>query len=246
MVGGLVRQHLERRRHFQQRVESGVQGLAQQTLGQSHGVRRVGGDRRGDLPRRIQQLLGGDNAGHQVPLLGLASVDHLSGQGQFGGTGQTDDAWQQPGTAVARNDPQLDETLGKLRVLRRHADVAHARQIQPRADGRAIDRGDHRYFQIEQRQGQALNAGAIFLTQLHARHLRVAIHVAHVATGAERGAGASDDHCTHTAVAFDSLNGFEELRHGAVPGQRVASLGVIHRQGDDMTFLFVFQKRAHE
>jgi hypothetical protein len=68
------------------------------------------------------------------------------------------DARQQPGAAVAGHDAHLDVALGKLRLFGGNAQVAHAGQVQAGADGVAIDCGDHRHPQVEQRQRQLLDA----------------------------------------------------------------------------------------
>mgnify|MGYP000968140975 CR=1 FL=1 len=54
---------------------------------------------------------------------------------------------------------------------------------QPRPDRRPIDRCDHRHLEVEEGQRQALDAGAVFLTDLHASHLarRLPLHVTHIA-----------------------------------------------------------------
>ncbi len=209
-------------------------------------MRRVGSNLFGNGAGRGHQLIARHHARHQVPLRGLARVDGLAGQGQLGRARQADDARQQPRAAVAGNDAQLDEALGELGLFGGHADVAHAGQVEARADGVAVHRRDHRHLEVEQCQRQLLDAQAVLAAQLHRRQFAVAAHVAHIAARREGRARTREDHRAHRMVGVDAVDGGQELRHGRVAGERVAALGVVHRQRDDVAVLFVVQKVGHQ
>ena len=67
----------------------------------------------------------------------------------------TDDARQALRAAGAGRDGQSDLGQAETRALGADADVAGERQLQPAAEGVALDRGDGRHGQI----GQALEGG---------------------------------------------------------------------------------------
>ena len=104
---------------------------------------------------------------------------------------------------------------------RRDADVHRERQGDPKADGRAVDRGDHRLLHVEDAQGHGADAIAMLLGGDGAAarggvERRAA--GAEIGARAERAARAGDDDGAHVVVGV-----------GAVP--RLAELAQ-HRRGD--------------
>ena len=180
----------------------------------------------GEFVRRGQQLVGGHHARHQAPVERPARAPITS---PVNDSSLARDRPIRRGSSQAPPSPgmmpELDEALGELGRVRGDADVAHAGQVQAGADGGAVDGGDHRHLQVEQRQRQALDAGAVLMADLHAAHAAggLPLHVLDVAARREGGAGAGEDHGAHAAVAVDAVDGREEVGHGGVAGERVAA-----------------------
>ena len=158
MVRRLVRHRLERGRHLEQAFEARVLAFAQQALREPQPCTRIGGDARGERERFRHQALGGDDARHQAARQRFRRAQGVAGERHFGRLRHADDARQQPGAAVARDQPDLDEALRERRVLRRDADVAHAREVAAGADRRAVDGGDRRHLEVVERGRKPLDA----------------------------------------------------------------------------------------
>src|SRR5690606_14484699 len=133
-------------------VEGGVEGDleagAQGVLGvaQPHG--RVGGDLGRELGGDGAVLAGGDAAVDQPEGVGLVDADLAAGVDEVGSRGGADPARQQLGAAAARD--QADANLGQAEDggLVGDDEVAGQRQLQPAAEGVAVDGGDTRHRQL--------------------------------------------------------------------------------------------------
>src|SRR5215510_7233920 len=181
------------------------------------------------------------HARDQVPSQRLLRVDRVAGEGKLGGPRHSHDARQQPGPAIAGNDAETDEALGELRLLGCDADVAHAGEIEPGADGVAIYRGDDRNLEVEEREGEALDAAPVFVPNIHLTDCwgGLPLHLADVAPRRKGRPGARQDDAAHAAIVVDAIDGREEVGHRAVAGQRVAPFWLVHGQDDYGAILLV-------
>ncbi|MCY1535758.1 hypothetical protein D9M68_711770 [compost metagenome] len=186
------------------------------------------------------------HARDQAQFEGARGVEGVAGEHQLHGLGLADGAREQPGAAVAGHDADLDEALGKGGFLRGDADVAHAGEVEPRAEGGAVDGGDHGHVEVVERLGQALDAVAVFLADHFGRQVffLVALHVFHVATRAEHGAFAGEHDDADAAVARDVGAGLHDLVDGGVAGERVARCGLAHGEREDGAIARGLQKRG--
>ncbi len=88
----------------------------------------------------------GHGAADQPPFGGRCRIDHLAGKQQLGSARCADNARHQPGSAIARNEAELQEGDAELRLVRGDPDVCHAGHVAAEAYGCAIDRRDQRDF----------------------------------------------------------------------------------------------------
>ena len=182
MLAGLVGQRLEAGGQFQQRVKPDMLTFAQQALGHTQCMARIGGDAPGQLVGFDQQRVVRYHAGDQADGQCFGGIDAVTGKSHFGSARHAHRARQQPGAAIARDQSELDETFGEAGALGSDADVTHASQIATGTDGRTVDGGNDGDVEVIQRQWQALYAFPIFLAQAHRTDVGtdLALHVADV------------------------------------------------------------------
>src|SRR5579871_3263475 len=247
MVRGLVRYGLINGGQLEDRIESRVEAFAYQPFREPKRMTGVGRDATGHGAGGIHELAMRHNPGNEIPGERLLRIDHVSRECQLRRSRQTDDARQQPRTAITRHDAELDEALGKFRLLRGDADVAHAREVQPGPERMAVDCGDHRNLQVEKGQRKLLDSLPVLLADGHFRNFRtrLSLHRADVAAGRERRTVSGEDHAAHPGVSLDSRNCRHEFDGGRISGERVALLRLVHRQQDYGALLFVNQEIGH-
>ena len=177
----------------------------------------------------------------------VARIDRVAGEDKFGGAGHADDARQDPRPAVAGHQPDLQECRAEDRGVGGDAHVGKTGDIVAEADRRTVDGGDQRHLDAPDRAHDAMNAVAIALADMHARageHAGAFAHRLDIAAGRERGTGAGQDGAAHLAVGVDARRGVREQFAVAVLAQRIARLGAVDRQRDDVAGLLE-QQRAH-
>ena len=132
-----------------------------------------------------------------------------------------------------------------FRLLRGDADVAEERQVHAPADGRPVDRRDHRLVALQHGDGRGGWPGSHVaqpggrVVPLLAEH-----DLAHVVAGAECTAGAGEDDAADVGIAVGLTEGLLELRvHLAV--ERVHDLGAIERDGQDVAVKVVTNVFVH-
>src|SRR5690606_20129887 len=131
------------------------------------------------------------------------------------------------------------------RIFRGDANIGHAGEVAARADRRAVHGGDDGYFDIPERERNALDAVAIIVARLRRRGLaadafRIAVeHGFDVAAGAERIAGAGDDDHADALVAVGAFDGIDELGAMRERADRVHALRIVQCQRDDALVFFV-------
>jgi hypothetical protein len=126
-------------------------------------------------------------------------------------------------------------------------DVAHAGEVETGADGMPVHGCDHGHLQVEQAEGEPLDAAPVLVPDVDLADVgrRLPLHLADVAAGAERGTVPGQDHAAHAVVVVDSVDGREELGHRGVAGERIALLRLVHGQRDERAVLLVDQKVGH-
>ena len=137
----------------------------------------------------------------------VVRVDRVAGEEQFGGAGMADDARQDPRTAVAGHQADLEERRAEDRIVGGDAHVGEASDIVAEADRRTVDRRDQRHFECPRALHDAVDAVAIPLADMHAGTGEAAGAFAHrfdVAAGRERRTRAGQNGAAHLAVGVDA------------------------------------------
>src|SRR5258705_881522 len=200
----------------------GAEELPHHLPGQGHrDCGAVVGDLARQLARRREQRLRRDDAAHEPPGQGLLGAEDTAGVDPLGGLADADEPRQEPRAAGLGHDATPGEDEADARRRGRDADVHRERQGNPKADGGAVDRRDHRLLHVEDAQGHGAAAVAMLLGGdgaaarggAEGRAAR-----AKIGARAERAARAGDDDGAHVVVGV-----------GAVP--RLAQLAQ-HRRGD--------------
>jgi hypothetical protein len=165
---------------------------------------RQGGDLVRELDGAAERVVGDlvDEADAQR----LLGVDGAAGDDELHRLGEADDERQADGEAVAGDDVPPPLQRAEDRARRRDADVGEQRRLEPRGDGPAVHRGDHRLEDVDA-AGVAADAGqrvevAAELVVVRPRPLG---RVGQVPSGAERVAGARDDEDERVVVVAEAL-----------------------------------------
>ena len=144
-------------------------------MGAADRVARQAQDRQAEAGHRAREGLAGldqialDDVVDEADSLGLVGLDGAPGQDQFGGARLADEARQTLGSAISRNEAELD--LGKAELGRGRGETKGAgeRQFEPAAKGVAVDQRNRRQRQLvelgqdrlaERRAGALLDEGA--------------------------------------------------------------------------------------
>src|SRR5258706_9604610 len=106
--------------------------------GELDGHRSVGGDLLQDCLRALDQAAGGDDLVHQAYAIGLLCRDHLAGEDELKGPASADQARQPLRAAAARDQPQCDFRLAKLRRLNGDPYCAGHRRLAATAQREAV------------------------------------------------------------------------------------------------------------
>jgi hypothetical protein len=93
MIRSLMRQGLESRREFEQRIEARAQRLTQQPFGKSHPRDGLAATR-SEFAGSRKQLISGHDARDQIPFERLCRIDDVTGEQEFGCTRRSDAARQ--------------------------------------------------------------------------------------------------------------------------------------------------------
>ena len=100
-----------------------------------------------DPARGGYQFVGCNHFGNEADAQRFCRVDHFTGQRQFGSLGKSDNARQQPSSAIARYNPELNEALRKFGVVGCHTDIAHTRKVAACANGVTVDGSHNGHFE---------------------------------------------------------------------------------------------------
>ena len=119
--------------------------FAHQLFRHAERMRRVDGDPFCQVHGGVHQLAVVDNARHKPPVERGLGIDHFPGKGHFRGAAAADDPRQEPGPAIARNNPEADEAFSEAGGAGGNADIAHAGQVEPGADRRTVHGRDGWY-----------------------------------------------------------------------------------------------------
>ena len=204
-----------------------------QPLGHPHCERWVAGNPRGQLARGVQQIGIGHHLRDQPDPQRLGRIDGFPGKGHLGGFGKPDNPLQQPGAAIARDDPQFDETLGKFGAFSGNPQIAHAGQIEPGSDRRAVDCSDHRHFERRKGQRQALDPAFVIAPragrQAGVEAARIGAHRFQVAAGGKSRSRAGQDRDADLGIVLDLHQGTQQRLDQIEIGDRVAQFGPVKR-----------------
>ncbi len=107
-------------------------------------VRRLGRDLSGHGDGGLEQLLVGDDALDEPPVVGRLRVDRLAGEVEEHRSTGTDEAREPLCPAAPGDQAELDLRLPELRGRRRNADVAAHGELEPSTEAEAVDRRDER------------------------------------------------------------------------------------------------------
>ena len=141
---------------------------------------------------------------------------------------------QEPARRRLGHDAAAREDEAELRVVGADADVHRQRHRHADADGRPVDRGDHRLERLEDLERHAAAAVAVDAVG----RLVVLVRVEGVAAAAEVGARAEaaalagDDRDAHVVVGVDGGEGGQQLVHHRL-GERVEPVRSVQRDGRD-------------
>src|SRR3569832_2253038 len=241
MVLGQVRQRLIGRRHLHDDVEADILALAHHALRHAQHVRRLARNLACEDIRLLHEVSGRNDAADKAPVQCRLRIDRIAGEEQLRGAVMADGARQDPRTAVARHEADLQERGAEYRIVGGEPHVGQTGHVVAKADRRSIHRGDQRHLQVPQALHDAMDARPIALADVHAGTGKGARPLAHrldVAAGRERRACANQDRTADRAVGVDRGTSIGEQRPIAVLAQRVAAFRPGERQRDDGTVLF--------
>ena len=225
-----MRQRLHRGGHLQDLVEGRVTALTQQGLGHAQGPGRAGGDVRRDLHGFIHQPLRRDHPADQPPLHRRLRIQHTRGEQHFGGPRIADVARHQPGPAVARQNPQLQEGHAETGRVRGDANVRQSRDVTAQPHGRAVHRRDQRHLQPVKRPYDPVHHTPVTLPDLGTRsreQVAPVLHRPEIATGREGSPGAGQHHAAHALVRIHRLTGRSEGLAVPEVGQGIEPVGPV-------------------
>ena len=200
MVGGRVHQRLRIRGHFQRGVVTRPAPLPHQILRLSERMGWHGGDLRRESARLVHELIGLHHPADEAPVQRGRSIDHVAGIEQLRRPRLADDARQDPGAAIARNDTELQEGDAEFRAFAGDADIGEAGEIAAQSDRRAVDRRDQWHTQIVERAQHLVDVVPISVRDLGSRAAEIAgllLHRLDVAARAERPPRPGKDHAAH-------------------------------------------------
>src|SRR5690606_16653733 len=176
-------------------------------------------------------------------------VDHVAREGELGGAAPADHTRQEIRPAVARNDAELDEALGKERRFPGDADIAHAGKVAARADCRAIDGGDGRHFEVIEGIGDFLDAEAVGIADFRRPPCEQPFLVAHmldVAPGGEGLARSRQNDTADAVVLVDPIRSLDKGGEEFISGKGIALLGPVDGEGYNSLILFVYEFVCHD
>ena len=209
---------------------TGVQSTPQRAFGQLDSRPGEHRDPGRDRIAGVQQLAFRHLARHQPDPLGLLGGDVAAGQHDLERARRSDSPGQQIAQPqFAGGQPVVDARGPEIGAGGGHPDVGGQRQTQSAADGRPVDRGDHRLVQPPQRQDDVVE-------ELHGPQ-RIGrpgqpVDVGHRAGGlvirarGEAPARPGQHHHSDRIVVRDLLQGLFE-RHHDVERHRIHPLGPI-------------------
>src|SRR5579885_935363 len=169
VLGCAMRHRLHACRHLKQCLQLDLRRLAEQAFRHTESVAGVDSDPLGKSMRCFEQLLVGYDLRDQPTGQSLCCINSIARKGHLISFGESHDAGQEPGSAVAWDDTQLDETFRKGRTLAGNTNIAHAGKIAASAYGCAIHSSDNGNFKGEEGSWDALNAVDVPGTYLHWR-----------------------------------------------------------------------------
>src|SRR5712691_11840023 len=117
-------------------------------LGLAHRDRRLGGERGTELRRLRPQPISGHDAVHEADPVALLGRDHVTEVHELAGAREPDAQGEALCAAEPRDQPEVDLGLPEPCALRRDDQVAGERQLQPAAEGDAVERGDDRHVEL--------------------------------------------------------------------------------------------------
>lgn len=172
-----------------------------------------------------------DTADQAPPFECGARIDAITGEGQLRGPGVPDRTRQEPGSAIAGDQAELDEAFGERCAFGGDANVAHHRQVAAGTDGRTVDRRDQRHFETGKRSRYPLDTvdiGAPLVDRAQAEHATAVGHVFDIAACGEDLAGSGQHDRTDGSVTVRRIDSLLECSDDGRVGDGVADL----RQGD--------------
>src|SRR5882757_2846723 len=189
-----------------------------------------------------------NNLRNQSTREGSCRIERVTGQRHFTCLRKADDARQKPRPAIAGNQSQLHEALGKHGSLTGYANIAHAGEVTTGANGRPIDSRDHRHLQSFEQQGQALDTRPIVTTRIH--RLRViqsaaGLHLIDIAAARESAAFSSQDHDACADIPVRLADQLDQAVNDGGARNGVAHFRLVEPDRDDRTVLAVQDTVAH-
>ena len=161
----------------------------------------IGGDRRGNLQRLVEQVLRRHDARDEAGALGLRGIHHAAGQDQVHRLGLADRARQALGAADAGNDAELDFRLAEFGVVGGDDEVALHREFAAAAEREAGHRRDHRLARLR----DAIPVGAEIVEEDVDECL--VRHLLDVGAGGESLLRAGDDDAANRVIALERIDG---------------------------------------
>ena len=248
MVLGVVGQRLHRGRQFHDVVEGGRHALTEQLLGHAQDVRCLTANLVGDGTGAVHQFGGGHNVGDEAPFFGGGGADGVAGVEKLAGARHADHARQEPRTAVAGYEADLEEGRAEDRRVGGDARVTQASHIIAEADGGAVDRRDDRHFDAPDRADNTMDAVAVMLADVDAcaaETVGALFHGFDIAACREGLARACQDDATDITVGIDAGCGLGEILRIVRRAERVADFGAVDGQGYHVAVFFKQQGIGH-
>ena len=225
--------------HFGQRA---VFGHAEVALHVADGD----GGQRGELARQqpglVRQCVGGHGIVDDAECGGLGAGDDIGGEVELARFRRADEVGQEIAAAIVARRADFGECRGQLGAVRGDAHVAGECDRQAGTGGGAGDHGERRLGHVVEDTRQIHAVAQTVDARVEAwcfggfAGVGVACDEAFdVAAGAERPAGAGDDHQPHLGIEREALRGFgQRCEHAR--GQRVARLRPVHGQRGNAVF----------